>query len=46
MILSHASDLNALYCVLVAGGVSEICLCKVWNYNKGVTAKRTFKFYL
>ena len=54
MILSYVSDpnvffliklFNALYCALVTGLVSEICLRKVWNYDKGVTEKMTFKLY-
>ena len=51
--LSFAYDLNvlfffynALYCALVAGSVSEIYLCKVWNYEKCVVEKTTFKHLL
>ena len=37
---------NALYYALVADSVSEICLRKVWNYEKCVVEKTTFKHLL
>ncbi len=37
---------SALYCVSVAASVSEIHLRKVWNYEKYVVEKTTFKHLL
>ena len=53
-ILSFVYDLNVLFflftmhfnCATVAGSVSEIYLHKVWNYEKCIVEKTTFKYLL
>ena len=37
---------NALYCASLADSVTEIYLCKVWNYEKCIVEKTAFKHLL